>query len=144
MDSTNAAREAYDALPLQVWTARVDGTLDFVNARVAEFFRVDRQQVLDHGWKDLCHPLDLIAANEKWRKSLLSGLPYEVSFRLLSGMDNQFRWHIGRAEPMRDEAGKVSGWLGYNTDVDALRRAEEVTAAALAHARFELARAADR
>lgn len=138
------AREAYDALPLQIWTARVDGTLDFVNARVAEFFRVERRQVLDHGWKDLCHPLDLIVASESWRKSLLTGLPYEVSFRLLSGVDNQFRWHIGRAEPIRDETGKISGWVGHNTDVDALQRAEEVTAGALAQARLELDRVADR
>lgn len=127
-----------DALPLQVWTARPDGTLDFVNACVASYFGVTRERVLEHGWKDLCHPFDLISATQLWASSLASGQPYEVHFRLLRSQDRQFRWHVGRAEAVRSESGKILGWIGSNTDVDAVRRAAEVADAHAIQLRHEL------
>ncbi len=128
-----------DALPLQVWTARPIGTLDFVNACVAKYFSVSRERVLEHGWKDLCHPLDLIAANQAWAESLASGDPYEVEFRLLRGHDNRFRWHLARAEAMRSGDGRIIGWIGTNTDVDAVRRGAEIAEFEAASLRSRLA-----
>ena len=106
-----------ESLPLQVWTARPDGTLDFVNAFVATYFGVTRERVLEHGWKDLCHPFDLISATQRWASSLASGEPYEIHFRLLRFADRQFRWHVGRAEAVRSGGGDVLGWIGCNTDM---------------------------
>ena len=139
MDTARLTQESFDLLPLQVWTARVDGTLDFVNAAVTGYFSVDRQHVLDHGWKDLCHPFDLIVATEKWQRSLATGEPYEVYFRLLRGSDRQFRWHVGRACAVRSAQGAISHWIGCNTDIDALKREQEISLASAAQARSALA-----
>lgn len=127
-----------DALPLQVWTARPDGTLDFVNDFVATYFGVMGERVLEHGWKDLCHPFDLSSATQRWASSLASGDPYEVHFRLLRSQDRQFRWHVGRAEAVRSDAGDIVGWIGSNTDVDEVRRAAEVAHAHAIQLRHEL------
>ena len=127
-----------DALRLQVWTARPDGTLDFVNAFVASYFGVTRERVLEHGWKDLCHPFDLISATQRWTSSLASGDPYEVYFRLLRSEDRQFRWHVGRAEAVRSDAGEILGWIGSNADIDEVRRAAEVADAQANQLRREL------
>lgn len=127
-----------DALPLQIWTARPEGTLDFVNAFVASYFGVTRERVLEHGWKDLCHPFDLISATQLWASSLASGQPYEVHFRLMRSQDRQFRWHVGRAEAVRSESGTIQGWVGSNTDVDKIRRAAEVSNAQAIQLRHEL------
>ena len=134
------ASASFDLLPVQVWTAKVDGSLDFVNSFVSEYFGIDRQRLLDQGWKDVCHPFDLIVATEKWRHSLATGEPYEVNFRLLRGVDRQFRWHLGRAWPHRSEAGGISAWIGCNTDVDTLKREQEVSAASAVQSRSELER----
>lgn len=131
-----------DAFPLQLWTARPDGMLDFVNTCVTEYFGVPGQQLLDQGWKDLCHPYDLIHATEKWRHSLATGEPYEVHFRLLRGRDKQFRWHLGRASAVRSAAGEILFWAGSNCDIDAVRRSEEVANAQALQARSELDRLA--
>lgn len=127
-----------ESMPLQVWTARPDGTLDYVNACVADYFGVSRERVLEHGWKDLCHPFDLIAATAAWTHSLATATPYEIHFRLLRGNDRQFRWHLGRAVPRTGDGGHVIGWIGSNVDVDDVRRAAEVDQAVASQLRGEL------
>lgn len=132
---------AYDLLPVQVWTARTDGSLDYVNPCVTDYFCVSRHRVLEHGWRDLCHPRDLPDALARWRHALLSGEPYEVLFRLLRGSDRQYRWHSARAVPVRDEAGAIVRWIGTNTEIERVKRAEEVGQASaerarMAHERF--------
>ena len=140
MNPALVSPEYFDLLPVQVWTARVDGSLDFVNRAVADYFGVGRQQLLDQGWKDLCHPLDLICAGEKWRQSLDSGHPYEIYFRLLSGSDRQFHWHVGRATPVRSAQGDIEYWMGCNTDIDMVKREQEVSVAAAAQWRAQIER----
>ena len=66
---------AFDALPIQVWTARPDGTLDYVNPAVTDYFCVTAASVLAHGWKNLCHPHDLIEAVQRWASALQTGEP---------------------------------------------------------------------
>ena len=127
---------AFDALPIQVWTARPDGTLDYVNPAVTDYFCVTAASVLAHGWKNLCHPHDLIEAVQRWASALQTGEPYEVEFRLLRGTDRQYRWHVARAFPVRDGSGAVTGWVGTNTDVDFIKRAQEQGQATAARAQM--------
>jgi len=120
---------SFDELALQVWTARPDGHLDFVNACTVAYFAVSPERLLEDGWKDVCHSLDLISAGQRWRQCLASGEDYEVQFRLLHGGDRGYRWHLARAVAMRDEAGNITGWVGTNTDVDRLVRELELAQA---------------
>ena len=45
------------------------------------------------------------------------GSNYEVKFRLRNAA-GAYRWHLARAMPIRDAAGKVVRWIGTNTDID--------------------------
>ncbi|MFP7721359.1 PAS domain-containing protein [Lysobacter sp. A3-1-A15] len=131
---------AFDALPLQVWTSRPDGTLDFVNRAVTDYFCATPDRLLSNGWKNLCHPHDLVEAGRCWSHSLLTGDPYEVEFRLLRGADRQYRWHLARALPVRDGDDAILGWVGTNTDVDAIKRSQEQGQALSARARGDVER----
>lgn len=128
---------AFDVMPIQVWTARPDGTLDYVNPCVTAYFCVDASRILEHGWKDLCHPLDLTHAGERWLHSLQTGTPYEMVFRLLRGTDRQYRWHIARATAVHGPGGEITRWVGTNTEIDGLKRSEEVGQALLARTQQE-------
>lgn len=109
-----------EAIPVQIWTARPDGALDYVTERVASYFGVPQEKILGEGWQNLIHPDDLRAAGERWMHSLATGEPYQVEFRL-RGADGVYRWYIGRALPQLDEHGKVVHWFGTNTDIDEQR-----------------------
>lgn len=108
-------------IPQQVWTARPEGTLDFVNERAVDYFGRPARQVIGDGWQTVVHPDDLPRVIGRWARSLETGEGYEVEFRLRRG-DGIYRWHLGRAIPARDSSGNVVRWLGTNTDIDDSKR----------------------
>ncbi|HWV46016.1 MAG TPA: PAS domain S-box protein [Nitrospira sp.] len=114
-----------EAIPQQVWTARPDGTLDYVNRRVLEYFDVPAERLLDWGWQSVLHPDDLPACMTAWTASLQTGEPYEIEFRLRQAGAGTYRWHLTRALPMRDETGRIVKWIGTNTDITGRRQVEE-------------------
>ena len=54
---------------------------------------------------------------------LLKGEQYEIEFRLRRS-DGEYRWHLGRAEPVRDGSGRVVKWFGTNTDITDAKEAQ--------------------
>jgi PAS domain S-box-containing protein len=123
-------RTLAEAVPVQVWTARPDGQLDFVSPRTTAYFDASAEQVLGSGWATYVHPDDLSAAVAQWTAALATGTPYQTEFRLRMGGTGEYRWHLARALPERDASGAVVGWVGSNTDVDAERRARAEAEAA--------------
>ena len=113
-----------DALPLQVWTARPDGQLDWVNRRVAEYFGRTYDEMIGSGWQEFIHPDDLAGVLERWTRAITTGTPYDVAFRLRSS-DGEYRMHVGRALPTVDDAGNIVAWFGSNTDVEDRYRVRE-------------------
>ncbi len=114
-----------DSIPQQVWTARPDGNLDYVNERVLEYFGRSSEELLESGWDDVLHPDDVRGMFARWSAALATGAPYEAEFRIARASDGAWRWHLARALPMRDEAGTIVRWFGTNTDVDDRRTAED-------------------
>jgi PAS domain S-box-containing protein len=110
------------AVPVQVWTARPDGHLDFVNEQAMRYFGVPEEQLLGVGWVAFLHPDDVQTAREHWTKALATGTPYETEFRLRCAT-GEYRWHLARALPERNGTDAIIGWAGSNTDVESERRA---------------------
>ncbi len=118
MNSTQISyRELAEAMPQQVWTAQPEGLLDYVNQQVLDYCLRSSEELLGAGWLSIVHPEDQAASVARWTESLKSGEPYEVEFRLLRARDSMYRWHLGRAVPVRDIEGRVVRWLGTNTDI---------------------------
>jgi PAS domain S-box-containing protein len=122
------------AIPQQVWTASPEGSLDYVNNRVTEYFGRTAAEVIGAGWQDFVHPEDLAEVIAVWSHSLATGEDYEVHFRLRRA-DGVYRWHLGRAIPVRDNAGTIIQWLGTNTDIDEQRKAMKML-----HVQIEVSR----
>ncbi|MFB2970542.1 PAS domain S-box protein [Aerosakkonema sp. BLCC-F183] len=115
-----------EIMPQLVWTARPDGGLDYVNQRTVDYFVVSAAEILEWGWQNMLYPDDLPRAGERWQKSLHTGAPYEIEFRLLRGSDKTYRWHLVRALPLQDRENKIVSWFGTCTDIDDRKQAEEI------------------
>jgi PAS domain S-box-containing protein len=111
-----------ESIPQQIWTAQPDGALDYVNRRTVEYFSRPEDEIIGANWQQVIHPDDLPACVERWEQSLKTGEIYEVEFRLRRGSDGDYRWHLGRALPMRDAEGRIIRWFGTNTDIDDQKR----------------------
>jgi PAS domain S-box-containing protein len=115
-----------DALPHMVWSTLPDGYHDYYNARWYEFTGVPLGSTDGEAWNGMFHPEDRERAWDVWRLSLSTGKPYEIEYRLRH-RSGDYRWTLGRAMPMRNEAGKIVRWIGTCTDVhDAKEHAAQI------------------
>lgn len=117
-------RQLGEGILHQVWTARPDGLLDYVNARTLEYFDRSREEMIGDGWRHSVHPDDIDGCLKRWARSLATGEPYEIEFRLRR-YDGQYRWHNARATAGRDSFGNINKWFGTNTDIHDQKESEE-------------------
>ena len=117
-------RAIADSMPQMVWSTLPDGFHDYYNARWYEFTGVPEGSTDGEAWNGMFHPDDQERAWARWRHSLTTGEPYEIEYRLrhYSGV---YRWTLGRAMPIRNEAGEITRWFGTCTDIDDLKRMEQ-------------------
>lgn len=117
-------RLVIDTLPTLVWCTRPDGSTEFLNKRWHDYTGCSPEESRVHGWRPTVHPEDLPRVVAKGQELLASGQPGGVEARIRRH-DGVFRWFLMRAEPLRDEAGKIVRWYGTQTDIDDLKQIEE-------------------
>lgn len=113
-----------DSMPQMVWSALPDGLHDYYNARWYEFTGVPPGSTNGESWNGMYHPDDQDRARALWRRSLETGELYEIEYRLRRA-DGVFRWTLGRAAAIRNDAGEITRWFGTCTDIEDLKRAEQ-------------------
>lgn len=117
-----------EAIPQIVWTATPDGSLDYYNQRWFDYTGLTLEETQGWGWEPVIHPDDLELCGDRWTLAYTTGQPYEVEYRFKRASDGTYRWHLGRAMPVRDEAGAIVKWFGTCTDIDDQKRALEALA----------------
>jgi hypothetical protein len=113
-----------NTIPMLAWSARPDGSCDFLNQRWLDFTGLSAEQALGSGWRETIHPEDAKGVLDSWQMALATGQLADVEARMRR-FDGQYRWFLFRASPLRDESGKIVKWYGTNTDIDDRKRAEE-------------------
>jgi len=113
-----------DSMPQMVWSTLPDGFHDYYNARWYEFTGTAVGSTDGEGWNGVFHPDDQARSWALWTHCLKTGDPYEIEYRLRRH-DGVYRWTLGRANPIRDEAGRIVRWFGTCTDIDDLKRMEQ-------------------
>ena len=132
-ESGRRFRQLADAMPQIVWTARPDGYLDYYNRRWYEFTGLPEGEGGDESWRPILHPDDLQRCLDRWYESVRTGQPYDIEYRFRDCRTGEYRWHLGRALPVRDESSEIVKWYGTSTDIDDRKRAEEALVEADRH-----------
>ena len=117
-------RRIIDTIPALVSGFLSDGSNEFMNQRWHDYTGLSPKQSQHGGWQESVHPDDLPLLMNRWREARVSGEPGEIETRLRRH-DGVFRWFLVRAEPLRDESGKVVNWYATSTDIEDRRQAEE-------------------
>jgi PAS domain S-box-containing protein len=117
-------RRVVDALPGLVWTARLDGHIDFLNQRWSEYTGRSVDEAHGRAWQTVLHPEDLPELLERWRSIVASGQPGEMEARLRH-FDGEYRWFLFRICPLADASGRVVKWCGMSIDIEDRKRAED-------------------
>ena len=117
-----------DAIPTLAWSARPDGSAEFLNRRWLDYTGLSAEEASDWGWTAAVHTEDRARLMDFWRHLLASGEAGEIEARLRR-YDGDYRWFLFRVEPVRDNHGNIFKWYGANTDIEDRKRAEALLAA---------------
>ena len=109
-------RQLADAMPQIVWTADQTGAATYFNRRWFEYTGMSAEEAGPNSWRTVVHPDDLPEAVSRREETLLSGETFEIEYRFKRG-DGVYRWHLGRAVPMRRPDGTIAFWIGTATDI---------------------------
>lgn len=115
-----------EAIPQIVWTGNPDGALDYYNQRWFEYTGLSLEETQGWGWQPVLHPDDLENCLDRWTHSVATGADYDVEYRFKRN-DGVYRWHLGRALPLRDGQGRIVKWFGTCTDIDDQKRTENAS-----------------
>jgi PAS domain S-box-containing protein len=112
-----------DTIPVLAWSALPDGKADYFNQHYLDYIGFSAEQASGWGWTAAVHPEDLEGLAKTWQSIRDSGELGEAEARLRR-FDGEYRWFLFRANPMRDESGKIVKWYGQNTDIEDRKRSE--------------------
>ena len=112
-----------DTIPALAWSARLDGSAEFLNQHYLDFIGLSSEHASDWDWTSAVHPDDVTGLAATWQRIMASEAPGETEARLRRH-DGQYRWFLFRANPLRDDKGRIVTWYGVNTDIEDRKRAE--------------------
>lgn len=111
-----------NSLPVLVWSARPDGSADFVNKSWLDYAGRPADQILEWGFLDLYHPDDIPSMVDIWKRDLEHS-DHTVLKGRIRGADGNYRWFYFSGRKLVDANGVVR-WFGCNIDIEDLQRAE--------------------
>lgn len=119
-----------DMVPSHLWRLDPDGEPIFFNKRMVDFLGLDVPDTDRPGSSRLeavienVHPEDAPRFRQMLHRCLVTGERFSLRYRLRRA-DGTYRWMSSRAEPTRDQDGRITQWYGLCHDIDDQLRSEE-------------------
>ena len=117
-------RTLSESIPIMVWTAASDGTKNFFNQYFYNYTGLSFEELKSDGMMNIIFPQDLKIDLELWHHSLKTGEDFKMEKRLRHH-DGTYRWHLSHAIAQKDTNGKITGWIGSNTDIHEQKTKEQ-------------------
>jgi PAS domain S-box-containing protein len=122
-ESEQRHRFLCESMPQMIWTATPDGNIDYCNQRCFDYTGMTLEQIKESRWERVLHPED-VRKETDWTQARETGA-YEVEYRLKRAADGAYRWHLGRAHPLRNADGDIIQWVGTLTDIHDQKSVEQ-------------------
>ena len=130
-DRERELSQLVDMVPSLLWRLTPEGEPIFFNKRMIDFLGLDVEDYDKPGMSRLAavieavvHPDDAAAVGGGAQPFLRHRRDLFHEYRLRRA-DGVYRWMEGRAEPLRDESGRIVQWYGLSSRYRRSMRAEE-------------------
>lgn len=119
-ESENRFRNMMETLPHIAWTNTIEMEVNFFNQRWYEYTGFNALQAGISQWQNVIHIDDLSETMLQFTTILktISGGGFQTRIQSAAG---EFRWHLIRLMPIKDEKGLLQLWLGTATDIHELK-----------------------
>lgn len=123
-ESESHFRQMADLMPEKVVSTDARGNVIYFNQHWLNYSGITSEELKKQGWTSRIIPEDRIPYLEQWEKSLASGENLDMEIRILN-KDGEYKWHLSRAEAVKDKDGNIKMWIGTNTDIQRLKEEEK-------------------
>ena len=115
-------RKMAEHIPVLAWAAKPDGSLEFGNSALYEYFGTRDLGLIN--FEGMIHPSDVDEIVAIRTASRVKGDRWEAEARVRRA-DGEYRWMVLRAWPMRDAKGEIETWFGAGIDIDETHKLSE-------------------
>lgn len=116
-------RHTIELNPQVPWKAAPNGSITGFSQRWLQLTGLSREAASDGGWAQAICADDLSQVTQAWNHALATGEPFDAEHRIRTA-DGSYRWMRSRANPRRDEEGRIIAWYGLTEDVHARKEFE--------------------
>jgi PAS domain S-box-containing protein len=109
-------RQLAELMPEKITTTDAAGNVIYYNQNWFNYTGLDFNELKGWGWEKIIHPDDLQKNTLQWKKALAAGNHLVVEERLLH-KNGEYRWHLSRVSPVKDDAGIIIRWISATTDI---------------------------
>ena len=103
-ESERRLRTLTEAIPQQIWSASLDGQIDYCNNHLLEYTGCDTEDLKGGGFFRILHPEDEPPFREAWDLCRQSGSSFEGEWRV-RGAGGDYRWFLVRSVPQHAADG---------------------------------------
>lgn len=107
-----------DNIPVIVWTAYADGFADYFNKQWYEYTGFSSKESQGSGSQKALHPDDADRIIKAWQNAIKTKTAFQFEYRIRRASDGEYRWHLGKGEPLKDESGNLVAWFGTATEIE--------------------------
>jgi len=116
-------RQLVDAVPQHIIVLDAEGRRLHTNQPVLEYHGYTLEEFLVVDYCRCFHPDDSVCFQRRLEEGIANGKPWETEVRV-HRKDGQYRWFLTRANPLRDDQGRIVRWYVSRTDIEDRKRAE--------------------
>ena len=117
-------RHLADLSPIAISQTNLAGRFVYANARWCQMTGHAQDWVIGRKWDEVVHPDDVETVRETWARMKEYGVPFSMEFRYLRP-DAEAIWVCCEAMELRDDQGRLAGYLGTATEITEVRRMRE-------------------
>jgi formate hydrogenlyase transcriptional activator len=117
-------RQLVDAVPQHIIVLDGEGRRLHTNQPVLDYHGYSLEEFLAVDYAHCFHPGDLESFERRLKEGIASGEAWETEVRVHRN-DGQYRWFLTRANPFRDDQGRIIRWYVSRTDIEDRKRAED-------------------
>lgn len=123
-ESESHFRQMADLMPTKVSNTNSAGEFIYFNQEWLDYTGLTVDQLKEKGWINLIHMNERKDFEAQWLRSFQTGVQFEMEVRCLN-KSGYYKWHLSRAEPVKDESGNISMWISTNTEIQKLKEEEK-------------------
>lgn len=116
-------RQMADLMPEKVSNADQDGKINYFNQNWIDYTGLSSEELREKFWV-VVHPDEQKLVQAQWQNSVKQGVNFEIEMRLRD-KEGRYKWHLSRAEAVKDQDGNIQKWIGINTQIQKLKEEEK-------------------